>query len=238
MDLRYTLEDEEQTPLGRLSLVRYDAPGGEQGWEIRIEDRFLMASHGAHSERAMATLAWEHWAAPLATGDPRAAVGLRVLVGGLGAGHTLRAALDLPGVEKVDVVEIGTKVAEWNRRYFASVNGGAVDDPRVQVGLGDLAECLRRSPGRWDLALLDVDNGPGDLTAAGNGWLYSVEGLRCSGAALRAGGVLALWSPQRNEPLERALAEAFGSFAACDTAALGRPLAEPGDCIYLARRPA
>jgi spermidine synthase len=99
VDLTYTDIDHESTPIGRLTLRAYRANTGESGHEILLDGAFLMASHGSHSERAMANLAHRRL--------PVGACRLSALVGGLGAGHTLRAALDLPGVERVEVVEIG-----------------------------------------------------------------------------------------------------------------------------------
>jgi spermidine synthase len=224
--IEYEDVDSDDTPLGQLTLRRYRAETGEVGYEVSIDGHFLMASHGAHSERAMAELALER----------RAGVEtpLTVLVGGLGAGHTLRAALDLPGVHRVVVSEIGGKVVEWNRRYFAAVNGGAVDDPRVELAIGDLAHLVRADAGRYDLMLLDVDNGPGWLAAPGNEWLYGVDGLQACRAALRPGGVLAVWSPQRNPTFLAALRQVFPQVDEEDTTARGREVGEPGDVIYLA----
>jgi hypothetical protein len=98
MEISYETIDRDPTPLGVLELRRYHAASGEEGYEILIDGSFLMASHGSHSERAMASLAHSHL---------QPAGELSVLVGGLGAGHTLRAVLDLPGVAEVEVAEIG-----------------------------------------------------------------------------------------------------------------------------------
>jgi spermidine synthase len=190
MELRFTLIDQEPTPLGLLTLHHYRASDGTEGYEVRLDDAFLMASHGAQGEACMARLAWER------LGEPRR--DLAVLVGGLGAGHTLRAALCLPGVAAVEVVEVGARVVDWNRRYFAAAHGCALDDARVRVRVADLAAVLRAAGPTWDLVLLDVDNGPGWLAAAGNAWLYGPEGLVATMAALRPGGVLAIWSPGPN----------------------------------------
>ncbi len=229
VQLTYEDIDRDETPLGELTLRRYTAETGEVGYEIRLGGNFLMATHGAHSERAMAEMARERLQG--------AATGLRVLVGGLGAGHTLRAALDLPGVARVVVAEIGARMVEWNRRYFAEANGGAVDDPRVDVRVADLHDVLREAPGSFDLLLLDVDNGPGWLAAEGNEALYEAEGVRDCRAALRAGGVLAVWSPGPNERFRATMAGVFDDVEAIDTTAIGRELGEPGDVIYLATRP-
>ncbi len=228
MHLDYTEIDREQTALGELALRRYEAETGEVGYEILIDGNFLMASHGAHSEVAMAALAHERLTCP--------ARNLAVLVGGLGAGHTLRAALDLPGVTAVTVAEIGAKVALWNRKYFAKVNGGAVDDPRVTVRVADLAEVLAAADAQYDLLLLDVDNGPGWRAAPGNADLYERSGVEACRRALRPGGVLAVWSPQPNPRFLTTLRAVFPDAEQIDTTAIGKPLAEPGDTVYAAIR--
>ncbi len=228
MHIDYEDVDRECTPLGELTLRRYRAETGEVGYEVAIDGNFLMASHGAHSERAMAPMAHERLRRP--------ARDLHVLVGGLGAGHTLRAALDLPGVARVVVAEIGAKVVDWNRRYFADVNGGAVDDPRAEVRVADLANVLAGADAVYDLLLLDVDNGPGWLAAEGNADLYEVSGVRHCRAALRPGGVLAVWSPQPNPRFRATLGEVFEGVDEVDTTALGAELGEPGDAVYLATR--
>lgn len=179
----------------------------------------------------MARLAWARLRPPRPGG-------IRALIGGLGAGHTLRATLDLPGVRQVVVVEIGSKVVEWNRRYFAGANGAAVDDPRVEVRVADVRRVLAGDPGRYHLVLLDVDNGPGWLAAPGNAALYGRSGLETCRAALAPGGVLGIWSPRPNPELERGINEVFGSLAVEDTGAEGRHCREPGSFVYLAHRPA
>ena len=228
MQIDYEDIDREQTPLGTLTLRRYRAETGEVGYEVAIDGRFLMASHGAHSERAMAGLAHERLQRPAAD--------LTVLVGGLGAGHTLRAALDLDGVVRVVVAEIGAKVVQWNRRYFAEVNGGAVDDPRVEVQVADLADVLADADPEYDLLLLDVDNGPGWLAAEGNADLYEVEGVRACQRALRPGGTIAVWSPQANPRFRQTMQRVFADVEEIDTTAMGAQIGEPGDVIYLAGR--
>lgn len=229
MHVGYTDIDHEETPLGMLTLHRYDAENGDVGYEIRLGGNFLMASHGAHSEQAMSSLAHQRLQRP--------AHNLEVLVGGLGAGHTLRTILDLPGVTRVVVAEIGAKVLEWNRLYFSEVNGGAVDDPRVEVRVADLADVLRASRAAFDLLLLDVDNGPGWLASPGNAGLYDRSGVQTCRDALRPGGVLAVWSPQPNPVFLEALKLIFPSVEEYDTTEIGKKLDEPGDTIYLAVRP-
>jgi spermidine synthase len=222
MQIDYEEIDREETPLGELVLRRYVAETGETGYEILIDGSFLMASHGSHSERAMAALAHQLLQPP--------AAGLTVLVGGLGAGHTLRAALDLDGVERVVVAEVGAKVVDWNRRFFAEANSGAVDDPRVEVIVDDLARLVERSDDEFDLMLLDVDNGPGWLASPVNERLYSTDGVDACRRSLNPGGVLAVWCPQPNPTFENTLRTVFPTVHVETTSTPG----EPSSTIYLA----
>ncbi len=227
VQLTYEDVDRGDTPLGEVTLRRYATDDGRVGYEIRLGGNFLMATHGHHSESAMARLAWERLARQ---GD------IRVLVGGLGAGYTLRAALDLPGVREVDVVEIAPKVVEWNRRYFGETNGGALDDPRTRVVIADLTDDVDANAGAYDLALLDVDNGPGWLAAEGNERLYTADGIRRTVAALGPGGVLAVWSPSPNALFWARFREAVPGAEEIATDAIGREVGEPGDVVYLGVR--
>lgn len=119
----------------------------------------------------------------------------RVLIGGLGMGFTLAAALETlePGAE-VTVAELIPEVVEWNRGPLGECSGRPLDDPRTRVHVGDVAKLLRKSPGAFDVIALDVDNGPQGLTVGSNDWLYSAPGIAAACRALRPGGVLAYWS--------------------------------------------
>lgn len=228
MRIRFDRIDRQVTPLGTLTLHRYEAETGEVGYEVRIDDAFLMATHGAYGEIAMVELAHRRL--------PAGAGGLSVLVGGLGAGHTLRAVLDLAAVARVDVVEISSKVVEWNRCHFAEVNGQGLEDPRVTVVCADLAQVLPSRSASYDLMLIDVDNGPGWLATPKNSRLYEPAGLGDCRRALRAGGVSAFWSPQRSPVLAERLAAVFGNVEQIDTATLCPTAPGPSDVILLARR--
>jgi spermidine synthase len=220
--------DSQRTDLGILSLHRYVAETGETGYEVRIDGAFLMATHGAWGEIAMVALA-------------RARIdggveGLQVLVGGLGAGHTLGAALDRSDVAFVEVVEISSKVVDWNRRYFTNVHPHGVDDPRVAVVCADLGQVLRERRERYHMILIDVDNGPGWLAAAANRDLYGPSGLAACREALVPGGVAAYWSPQPNSVLRCELDRVFGNVEQVDTASLAPQAAGPSDVVLLATR--
>lgn len=120
---------------------------------------------------------------------------IRVLIGGLGMGFTLAAALrSLPGSAEVVVAELVPGVVDWNRGPLGSAAGFPLNDPRTIVSLGDVGELLRREPGGFDAIMLDVDNGPEGLTRKENDWLYSPQGLAAAQEALRPDGVLAIWS--------------------------------------------
>jgi len=152
---------------------------------IRAGGYDLMSSEDDRSSRALARLALA------ALGRPAQ----RVLVGGLGMGFTLRAALDGVGPDaRVEVAELVPAVAEWNRGPLREVAGAPLLDPRAELYAGDVAEPMRAGAGRYDAILLDVDNGPDALAHEGNEGLYRAEGLLEAYRALRPGGVLAVWS--------------------------------------------
>ena len=144
----------------------------------------LMSSRMSASEEALADLGCAHLSGRK---------GARVLIGGLGMGFTLRRALKiLPADAEVVVAELVPKIVEWARGPLAHIFDGCLDDPRVRIAVGDVAWAIEE--GGWDAVLLDVDNGPDGLTHAGNDKLYSTRGLQVTQRALRAGGVLAIWS--------------------------------------------
>jgi spermidine synthase len=119
----------------------------------------------------------------------------RLLIGGLGMGFTLAAALRYVGEQaQVMVAELVPAVIEWNRGPLGKHAGYPLEDPRVTVRGGDVARILRSGQQTFDAILLDVDNGPEGLTRKQNDWLCSADGLNAAYAALRLQGVLAVWS--------------------------------------------
>ena len=155
-------------------------------FHIHVDRYELMASRGHGSEEELARLA-------LAALPERQAP--RVLVGGLGMGYTLRAALDALGPEATVVVaEVFAAVVAWNEGVLGALARQPLRDPRVRVVQADVADAVAREGGRFDAILLDVDNGPEALTLEGNGRLYTPAGLRSLHAALAPAGVLAVWS--------------------------------------------
>ena len=124
----------------------------------------------------------------------------RLLIGGLGMGFTLRAALAELGPEaSLVVAELIPAVVAWARGPLAQLFAGCLDDPRVKVCEGDVGALIRVGQGAYDAILLDVDNGPHGLSRAENDGLYSLPGLAAARRSLRPGGVLAIWSSAPDE---------------------------------------
>jgi spermidine synthase len=152
---------------------------------ILVDGRQLMSSLVHGSEDALADLACDRLRRPDA----------RILVGGLGMGFTLAAALRRLGPEgRVTVAELVPAVVGWNRGPLGAVAGYPLADARAAIAEGDVADVVRSEAGAWDAILLDVDNGPIALTRSTNAWLYTWQGLDAAHRALRPGGVLGVWS--------------------------------------------
>jgi spermidine synthase len=166
-------------------------------YTLLADGKDLMSSRMNGSERELARLGCED-AAELETPC--------VLVGGLGMGFTLRATLNaLPAEATVVVSELISAVVEWNKGPLGPLAGHPLDDRRVQVEVGDVADTLRDGRGRFDAVLLDVDNGPVAFTQASNAGLYTNEGLEILRAALRPEGVVAVWSAWDDRKFEHRL---------------------------------
>ncbi|MBL1352552.1 MAG: hypothetical protein COA61_004340 [Zetaproteobacteria bacterium] len=119
----------------------------------------------------------------------------RVLIGGLGMGYTLAAALKhAPDDAEIIVAELVPAVIEWNRTYLSHLANHPLKDKRVTVYEGDVGVLMRQDNMGFAAILLDVDNGPDGLTRQENGALYSAKGLKSAKAALRPHGILGVWS--------------------------------------------
>jgi len=158
----------------------------DQEYSIRTGNIELMNSRVHGSEDALAELACQR-----ISDRPQT----QVLIGGLGMGYTLAAALRQLGPEaKVTVAELVPAVVTWNRGPLAALAGHPLDDPRVAVHEGDVGQLIRAQHNCYDVILLDVDNGPEGLTRKENNTLYSPAGLNAAAAALHPGGIFGVWS--------------------------------------------
>lgn len=172
---------------------RAEIPGGGQlrllrcgpEYSIRCGEDELMGSQAFDSEEALATLAIHRLGAQRD----------RILIGGLGMGFTLGAALRaLPAGATVVVAELVPQVVAWAKGPLAHLFANHLTDPRVRIEIGDVHDVIANGVDGFDAILLDVDNGPDGFMRDANDRLYCGWGLRSAYAALRANGVLAIWS--------------------------------------------
>lgn len=174
----------ESAPLPEGGELRLKQRGAE--FSIMLGTNELMNSRLSGSEEALASLTCERIGGGVAP---------KMLIGGLGMGFTLRAALAALGPDaKITVAELVPAVVAWARGPMAAVFGTCLDDPRVDVREADVGLLIRADKAAYDAILLDVDNGPEGLTRKENDALYDPRGLSQAHAALKPGGVLAVWS--------------------------------------------
>lgn len=146
----------------------------------------LMNSRRSGSEKALATMS---------CAKLRDRQRAHLLIGGLGMGFTLRAALaELGAGARITVAELVPSVVAWARGPLAEIFGDSLTDPRVDIREGDVGGLIKSARSAYDAILLDVDNGPEGLTSSANDALYDVKGLSAARTALRPAGVLAVWS--------------------------------------------
>lgn len=178
-----------------VHLGRASVPGGvgelrlmQRGAEfaIMLDRAELMNSRRAGSEEALATLA---------SARLRDRQTAHILIGGLGMGFTLRAALaELGPKARITVAELVPEVVDWARGPMAPIFGDSLNDPRVAIRCIDVGKLIRVGTPTYDAILLDVDNGPDGLSRPANDGLYNIAGLEAARTALRPGGLLAVWS--------------------------------------------
>jgi spermidine synthase len=186
-----------------------DVPGGgeqlrlmQRGAEftIKLGQNELMSSRRYGSEEALATLSCARIKARPAP---------RLLIGGLGMGFTLRAALKVLGPQaRITVAELVPAVIAWARGPMADLSGASLADPRADIREVDVVQLIAAGRGAYDAILLDVDNGPEGLTRKSNDALYDLAGLRAAFTALSPAGVLAVWSSYPDDSFAPRLREA------------------------------
>lgn len=214
--------DEATAPDGTvLTLCRHDG-----AYAIRVDGIELMSTRRHNSEDRLAQLV----CAPL-----RDVAGARVLVGGLGLGFTLRAALrELADDAQVLVVELVEAVIRWNENPDYDLGAAALSDPRVRLAHDDVAHVLAANRSTFDGIMLDVDNGAEALTSARNARLYRDAGIRTAAAALRPGGLLAYWSADADPAFADALRRT--GLTVEMTTSRAHATAGPRHALYVARR--
>jgi spermidine synthase len=180
----WVLLDSAQVPGNGGELCLYQR--GDE-FSIKITGRGELMNSRVHgSEDALA----EHTCTRLANAKKP-----RLLIGGLGLGFTLAAALRHTDKQvQIVVAELVPAVVAWNKGPLGECAGHPLRDSRVTVRETDVARILKSEQQAYDAILLDVDNGPEGLTRKENDWLYSLNGLAEAYAALRPRGVLAVWS--------------------------------------------
>ena len=208
----------------------YERRAGENGelvlrgdgrhFEIISNGVFLMDTSGGSSERLLVDAALARCASPAP----------RVLIGGLGVGYSLVQAASHARVTAIDVVEIEPAISEWHARFLSHLTGPAQQDPRARIVASDIAAWLDAPGDPYDVICMDTDNGPNWLVWESNAAVYSDLGVNRALRRLRPGGVLAVWSAQRDEEYERRLRQ-----RAAGLEIVGTPhqRGEP-DVVYLA----
>jgi spermidine synthase len=192
---------------------------------IELDGQGLMSTRAIGSEKALADLAARELTD---TSHPR------VLIGGLGLGFTLGAALDvLPRGASVVVVEFFETIVDWNRKFGFESATDRLADPRVVVQVTDVVDYLRKVTRPFDAILLDVDNGPDAWSLASNERLYDRPGLNHIRRALKPGGLLAVWSAAESPVFENRLVEA--GFAARSETVRSRERRGERHTIFLGR---
>ena len=216
---------ETRTPDGaRLSLHEHDG-----SFCVRLNGQDLMHSSTSASEILLGELV-HHL---VETKAPT-----RTLIGGMGLGFTLKAVLAKAGPKAlVEVGELMPEIIDWNRAFMAGMNGILLDDPRVQVRLGDVVTTIAKArPNSYDAILLDVDNGPTPMVQHGNSRLYGARGLETMKSKLRPGGRLAIWSASPDHTFEKRL-RAAGFIAQAIPAKLFPTAKRSAYVIYVGDKP-
>lgn len=185
------------TPRGEIQLQKV-----EKHYEIILNGVFIMATYNGLSEKQMFSTAFNYLDEPQ---------NLKVLIGGLGVGFTLEAAVRKRKVSKVDVVEIEPVIIEWNEKYFSKLNRKAVFNKKVNVINDDFKAYINKTGEDYDIICVDVDNGPDWVVLESNKDLYKASTLTRLHEILKKGGVLSIWSAEKSSSLFNSMKKVFGN---------------------------
>ena len=203
------------TRTGELQLASVNT-GSVTHFELIVNGVFLVATYNATSNRALMEAVME---------TSKQGRHIDLLIGGLGLGISLRQALAYSNVHSVCVVELESRIVNWNREYLD--NADVLDDARTEVVVGDFYDFIMGNPRSYHGIALDIDNGPDWVVRSENRRAYSVSALQALRTRLRPGGTLAIWSHAVNRSYERALDRVFGGVTlkqTCDHNLTGKPL--------------
>lgn len=219
-----------------LKLDETLTPEGEPLDLFEHDGEFFISSRG---ERLMTSIAYgsEEELARMACQPFRPARQPKVLIGGLGMGFTLAAALEsLPqdGAQFV-VAELTQGVLDWNKTYLKGLHPGMLDDPRVKVKISPVQQLIAEAKGEYSALMLDVDNGPSAFHGEQNESLYTLEGLQAAKAALKDGGILAVWSAYPDKKFTKLLRKAKFDVSEVEVPASHRGRKRQMHTIWLAR---
>jgi spermidine synthase len=225
--------DATDTPIGVISLRRrYEPVVRDDIYEVKIDDEFLMSSLFTVVEQELAHLGL---ALIGHTGED-----LHVLVGGLGLGYTLRAALQDERVRQVQVIEAVEAVIDWHRRDLLPDTVGLAADPRCELVHGDFFALVASSETprpSYDVVLLDVDHSPQNLLHPSHGAFYTADGLARLAAILAPAGVFGLWSDDPPDPEFEAVLDEVFEQSTTHVVSFANPLTggESASTVYVAK---
>lgn len=176
-----------------MDLIQHD-----QDFVLSVNREVLMSTRVKLSEEVLAQIGLDH-----------ESDGQNILIGGLGLGYTLQEALKICSPEAVILqAELVPEIVEWNRGPLGAKNDHAIDDPRVQIEMGDVTEVIRQYQDHFDAIILDVDNGPSPMVSPTNAVLYEIDGLYAAYQALRPKGRLTVWSADDDKGFKNRMRDA------------------------------
>ena len=220
-----------------LKIAETLTPEGEPLELIEHDGTFMICSHG---EQLMTSFSHgsEETLAELACTPFQPVNQPRFLIGGLGMGYTLAAATRTVVKKRAHftVAELTPAIVDWNRTHLAQLNPGLLDDERITIKIQPVQKIIRQAEGDYHAILLDVDNGPSAFHGKNNNSLYTLKGLREIQHALKGGGILAVWSAQRDRAFTKLLQKAGFDVSENAVAAAHKGAKRRSHTIWLARK--